>query len=113
MLLHLFARMTFPFQSPLLACLHGGIAGLFRMALLAATCQTGGTALPCPLSARMSGRSGALWVELSSPGVQVHKRGAPPGGGGEVHVRVPNVRSLPPISLLEEGDLLLLYTHVH
>ena len=35
---------------------------------------------------------------------QVYKRGAPPGGGGEVHVRVPVARSLPPVSLLEEGD---------
>lgn len=34
---------------------------------------------------------------------QVYKRGAPPGGGGEVQVRVPVARSLPPISLLEEG----------
>ena len=51
-------------------------------------------------------------MESSSYGVQVHKRGAPPGGGGEVRVRVPNVQSLPPISLLEEGDLLLLATYI-
>lgn len=34
---------------------------------------------------------------------QVYKRGAPPGGGGEVHLSVPVARSLPPISLIEEG----------
>lgn len=35
--------------------------------------------------------------------VKVLKRGAPPGGGGEVLVRVPIARKLPPISLMEEG----------
>ena len=35
--------------------------------------------------------------------MQVYKRGAPPGGGGEVQLSVPVARSLPPISLTEEG----------
>ena len=30
-------------------------------------------------------------------------RGAPPLGGGEVHLRLPVVRSLPPVSLVDEG----------
>lgn len=34
---------------------------------------------------------------------QVSKRGAPPGGGGEVFVRIPNLKQLPPVNLTDEG----------
>lgn len=34
---------------------------------------------------------------------QIKKRGAPPEGGGEVYLRVPVVKSLSPINLLDEG----------
>ena len=69
-------------------------------------------ALPCLMYRQRTRSSAAMPGEQrEQPGMQVHKRGAPPGGGGEVHVRVPNVRSLPPISVLEEGGALLLQTH--
>ena len=35
--------------------------------------------------------------------LKVLKRGAHPGGGGEVHLTVPIVSRLPPISLADEG----------
>ena len=36
--------------------------------------------------------------------LRVIARGAPPNGGGAVHLRLPVVRQLPPISLLDEGE---------
>ncbi|KAK9918153.1 hypothetical protein WJX75_001749 [Coccomyxa subellipsoidea] len=42
-------------------------------------------------------------IEKDELQMKVYKRGAPPGGGGEVHLSVPVARSLPPISLIEEG----------
>jgi RNA 3'-terminal phosphate cyclase-like protein len=35
--------------------------------------------------------------------LRVIRRGAPPGGGGEVALRVPVAKNLPPVALLEEG----------
>lgn len=35
--------------------------------------------------------------------LKVVRRGAPPGGGGEISLRVPIAKVLPPVSLLEEG----------
>ncbi|EIE18987.1 putative RNA 3'-terminal phosphate cyclase [Coccomyxa subellipsoidea C-169] len=42
-------------------------------------------------------------IEKDGLQMKVYKRGAPPGGGGEVHLSVPVARALPPISLTEEG----------
>ena len=35
--------------------------------------------------------------------LRVVRRGAPPGGGGEISLRVPIAKQIPPVSLLEEG----------
>lgn len=35
--------------------------------------------------------------------LKVNRRGAPPGGGGEIFLRLPIVKELPPISLIDEG----------
>lgn len=37
--------------------------------------------------------------------LQIRKRGAPPEGGGEVFLRVPVVKSLAPINLIDEGKI--------
>ncbi|GAB4814679.1 hypothetical protein N2152v2_001725 [Parachlorella kessleri] len=42
-------------------------------------------------------------TELDDFELKIVKRGAPPGGGGEVFVRIPNLKQLPPISLTDEG----------
>jgi RNA 3'-terminal phosphate cyclase-like protein len=36
--------------------------------------------------------------------LKIVKRGAPPGGGGEVFLRLPTLKQLPPINMVEEGD---------
>jgi RNA 3'-terminal phosphate cyclase-like protein len=43
------------------------------------------------------------FVDVVAWCVQVVRRGAPPGGGGEVLVRLPVVRELPAVSLMDEG----------
>eukprot|EP00887_Chlorella_sp_A99_P003908 scaffold11.g3908.t1 len=48
-----------------------------------------------PLLRALSGEEGS---EL-----RVARRGAPPSGGGEVLLRMPTVRALPPVSLVDEG----------
>jgi len=35
--------------------------------------------------------------------LKVVRRGAPPGGGGEISLRIPTVKSLPPVSMVDEG----------
>lgn len=48
-----------------------------------------------PLLRALSGEEG---LEL-----RVVRRGAPPAGGGEVQLRMPVVRQLPPVSMVDEG----------
>jgi RNA 3'-terminal phosphate cyclase len=55
------------------------------------------------LCARLIRRLAGLEERADGLQLKVLKRGAPPGGGGEVHVSVPVVKALPPVSLMEEG----------
>ena len=43
---------------------------------------------------------------VSGLALKVLRRGASPGGGGEVHLTVPLATKLPPVSMADEGALL-------